>query len=402
MAPPRLREPAAASTRAGSVWPNFSTSGSVVGGGLEGRSVGRRRGLALAGGGTDQSEKAVERGLAWLAEHQLEDGSWRFDLTSCPACAGACRDSGFFDSTTASTGLALLCFLGAGYTHHEGTYQTEVGQGIYYLTESMSVTSSGGDLRDKGFGVDRNGRLVTIVEQVRGRGDNMYSHGIAALALTEAFAMTNDPELRQAAQLAVNFIVNGQYDDGGWRYAPASENPGPGDTTVSGWQVMALKSGELGGLEIPYETWLRFDAFLDSMQTRGGSEYVYLRGQRSTRATTAIGLLCRMYRHWPRDHRPLVRGVNALGKQQPESNHMYYNYYASQVLHHYGGVPFKRWNHKVRDYLVATQAKVGHETGSWYFDEAHSSHGGRLYTTAMAIMTLEVYYRYMPLYRELK
>ena len=264
----------------------------------------------------------------------------------------------------------------------------------------MAVTSMGGDLRDRMFGIRQQGGLTQIADLVRGRGDNMYSHGIAALALTEGYGMTRDPDLKRSAQLAVDFIVNAQYDDGGWRYAPAFETPSAGDTTVSGWQVMALKSGELGGLKIPYETWLRFDQFLDLMQKSGGAEYRYVRGSGDgTRSTTAIGLLCRVFRNWPPKHRPLARGAAMLGKQQPDKNNMYFNYYASQVLHHVGGRNWERWNPRMREYLVATQSQEGHESGSWYFAEAHSTHGGRLYTTAMAIMTLEVYYRYMPLYR---
>jgi len=78
---------------------------------------------------------------------------------------------------------------------------------------------------------------------------------------------------------------------------------------------------------------------------------------------------------------------------------MYYNYYATQVLHHWQGPEWKRWNVQMRDHLIATQAGRGHESGSWYFSGGRGDVGGRLYNTAMAVMTLEVYYRYMPLYR---
>jgi hypothetical protein len=85
-----------------------------------------------------------------------------------------------------------------------------------------------------------------------------------------------------------------------------------------------------------------------------------------------------------------------------QRNNMYYNYYATQVLHHYGGYPWRKWNELMREYLVATQAPSGHEQGSWFF--FGSDHGclagGRLYCTAMASMILEVYYRHMPLYKE--
>ncbi|MCA9260803.1 MAG: terpene cyclase/mutase family protein [Planctomycetales bacterium] len=374
------------------------------GGGMGGRQGEQRRRLALGGGGSEASESAVERGLAWLAAHQLENGGWVFDLENrCPQCRGYCRNSGMYDSTTAATGLALLSFLGAGYTHEEGKYRETVAKGLYYLQEQMAVTSRGGDLRDQRAHNDDSlppGVLRIINAAGASRFDTMYSHGIATLALTEAYAMSRDASLREPAQLAINFIVNAQYNDGGWRYVPAPESPGPGDMTVSGWQITALKSGLIAGLDIPYDIWERIEAFIDGLQGDSPSSYLYLRGERGTNATTAIGLLVRMIGGWPRDSRPLNVGLAKLGTERPSANNIYFIFYASQVLHHAGGAQWKKWNPQMRDYLVDSQATEGHEDGSWYFAEAHSQQGGRLYTTAMAIMTLEVYYRYMPLYQE--
>jgi hypothetical protein len=79
---------------------------------------------------------------------------------------------------------------------------------------------------------------------------------------------------------------------------------------------------------------------------------------------------------------------------------MYFNYYATQVLHHDGGSDWDRWNIRMRDFLIARQAPSGHEKGSWYFVDPHGTAGGRLYTTAICTMILEVYYRNMPLYGE--
>ncbi|MEM9657165.1 MAG: prenyltransferase/squalene oxidase repeat-containing protein, partial [Planctomycetota bacterium] len=374
-----------------------------AGGGLEGRSFANRRALALQGGGSAESEAAVEAGLAWLAEHQWPDGGWRFDLEKCPNCRGYCRDSGSYRTTTAATGLAVLCFLGAGYTQDVGPYQDVVAKGLYYLTERQIITSMGGDLRDS------RGDAVELGDAPRGglsnlltarRRDTMYSHGIASLAITEAYAMSRDQGLRAPAEEAVKFIVNAQYDDGGWRYDPAFESPGPGDMTVSGWQIATLKSALLAGIEVPYDVWMRIADFLDSLQEENGATYYYFRGEMMSPATTAIGLLGRMICGWPRDRRPLQQGAAKLAAQSPRSNNIYFIYYAAQVLHHVGGPGWQRWNPRMRDYLVSTQSQTGHETGSWYFEEAHSTPGGRLYTTAMAIMTLQVYYRYMPLYQE--
>jgi hypothetical protein len=107
-----------------------------------------------------------------------------------------------------------------------------------------------------------------------------------------------------------------------------------------------------------------------------------------------------MYMGWDRKRDAIVRGVAHLDKIGPSPTNMYYNYYATQVMHHFGGSPWRRWNGKMREQLIATQGKTGHEAGSWHFDDQHGDVGGRLYTTAMAIMTLEVYYRYLPLYAD--
>ncbi|MCC6492376.1 MAG: terpene cyclase/mutase family protein [Pirellulales bacterium] len=374
------------------------------GGGLDGRRLENRRAAALSGGGTAASEDAVERALAWFAEHQYPDGGWRFDLEKCPGCQGACRNAGSHTSSTAATGLALLSFLGAGYTHQEGKYDHVVSKGLYYLREHMTITSQGGDLRDKSAELELTlpaGKLLSAIDlAANARRDSMYSHGIASLALTEAYAMTRDAGLREPAEQTVKFIINAQYSDGGWRYEPRWEGPARGDMTVSGWQIAVLKSASLAGIDVPYDVWMKINDFLDGIQSDGGATYLYLPGERGTKATTAIGLLCRMVTGWPREHQPLQRGAVKLGGQSPQRNNMYFNYYASQVLHHVGGPNWQKWNPKMRDYLVESQSRDGHEAGSWYFAEQHSTPGGRLYTTAMAAMTLEVYYRYMPLYQE--
>jgi hypothetical protein len=171
---------------------------------------------------------------------------------------------------------------------------------------------------------------------------------------------------------------------------------------------MALKSGSMAYLAVPQQTFKRAGTFLDSVQTDYGAAYGYATpGERP--ATSAIGLLCRMYLGWRHDHPPLARGVDRLSAWGPSTqtsgpgrNDMYYNYYATQVLHHYGGYEWRKWNDVMRDYLVKTQAQGGHEEGSWFFEgtDLGSYAGGRLYSTAMATMILEVYYRHMPLYRD--
>lgn len=343
------------------------------GGGLEGRSPERRAELAREAGGTPESEEAVERGLRWIAAHQSPDGGWTFDLKKS-YCAGLCANPGTEASTTAATAIALLPFLGAGYTHTQGEHRETVRKGLYYLLRRGRATPEGLDLRE----------------------GTMYAQGLAAIALCEAYAMTRDEALRDPAASAIRYIHAAQdRRGGGWRYAPGE----PGDTTVTGWQWMALKSGQLAGLPVSRSTLYAADRFLDSVQSDGGAQYGYLTPE-ARRATTAVGLLCRMYGGWTRGHPALAKGVSHLSTWGPSPVDIYYNYYATQVLRHWGGSDWKFWNRPMRDHLVSTQAVQGHENGSWYFDDEHSRVGGRLYTTAMAVMILEVYYRYLPLYGE--
>ena len=79
---------------------------------------------------------------------------------------------------------------------------------------------------------------------------------------------------------------------------------------------------------------------------------------------------------------------------------MYYNYYATQVMHHWGGPEWDRWNNVMREHLIRTQIRDGHATGSWDVADRHGSLGGRLYMTTLALLTLEVYYRHLPLYQK--
>jgi hypothetical protein len=350
----------------------FPPADAPAGGGLEGRTPQARARLA-AQDGTPQSEEAVERGLRWLVAYQRPDGSWNFDHNKGRR-SGFCPNPGTVASTTGATAIALAPFLGAGYTHLEGEYKETVRKGLYYLVSRALLTPDGADLQE----------------------GTMYAQGLAAIVLCEAYAMTEDPQLREIAQQALDFIDYAQDKrGGGWRYSPGE----PGDTTVTGWQLMALKSGEMAGLRVRSPNVALVCKFLDSVASDQGAQYGYMTPE-PRRSTTAIGLLLRMYTGWRRGNPALRAGVKHLSEWGPSKDDMYYNYYATQVLRHWGGYQWEIWNAKMRDYLVATQARQGHEAGSWHFSGNHGDTGGRLYNTAMAIMTLEVYYRYMPLYQQ--
>ena len=344
-------------------------------GGLGGRTDPKMRSkLVQAGGGNAQSEAAVEAGIKWIINHQLPDGSWSFDFSKCPSCNGNCSHPGKIQDRGGATAMALLPMLGRGYTHKEGPYKKQFEAGVGFLA-ALAVNGQG---------------------KAYEKGGNLYSQGLAGIALSETYAMTQDKRLAGPAQLALNYIMAAQDPvGGGWRYAPKQ----PGDTSAVGWQLMALKSGHMAFLQVSPLTIKKAVEFLNRVQQDEGSMYGYT-DPGNAYGTSAVGLLCRMYLGWKKDNPALQRGVMRLAKKGP-SNDLYFDYYATQILHHVEGDAWVAWNTKMRDMLVKAQQKAGHAAGSWFeeFDKGHGpENGGRLYTTSMATMILEVYYRHLPLY----
>jgi hypothetical protein len=351
------------------------TIGSFTGSGTDGRGGAMKGQLVRAAGGSEASEAAVANALRWFAEHQMPDGGWNFDHRG-GACQGRCSEAGKLTTgRNGATGMALLPFLGSGQTHREGPYKDVVKRGLYFLVQNMKPKNGGGELVD---------------------GGNMYSHGICSIVLCEAYSMTRDRDLMAPAQAAINYIVYAQDPvGGGWRYSARQ----PGDTSAVGWQLMALKSGHMAYLNVPPPTVAGAVRFLDSVQSDSGSKYGYT-NPGAGQATTAIGLLSRMYLGWKKDNAALQRGVQYISATGPSKSNMYYNYYATQVMRHNEGEDWTKWNKVMRDWLVDTQEKGGHMKGSWFMKggDHGAETGGRLYCTSMATMILEVYYRHMPIY----
>lgn len=359
-----------------------------TGGGMGPRTdeAGRGRMLAEAGGNA-KSEDAVERGLAWIVRHQQFDpgkkyfGSWNFDLSRSGS-----PNSGEATSRTAATALALLALLGHGNTREQGEYQKPIQDGIYYLsTQAKSrATQPGYDFRDS---PDSRG---------------LYGHVLATLALCEAYAMEEkkDPGLQMLAQGGLQWLLYAQDPQGGgWRYQPHEA----GDVSVTTWVVMVLKSAQMAGFEIPSTTIVKLDQFLDAISAEKKAKYRYQPGKVPENSTTAMGLCARVFTGTPRDAGFLKKGTDLIADWGCDETDIYYNYYASLLLRHYGGPKWREWNEEMRDYLILTQERSGREDGSWFFAEplkTNNQIGGRLYVTTLAVMILEVYYRYLPIYQE--
>lgn len=364
-----------ADVRANSSDNNATLNAYTSGGGLDARK--HADSAALTNGGSRASQNAVKMGLEWIARHQLANGSWNYNHCLVGNCS--CGNPGSLVNCTAgATAMGILPFLGCGMTHREGTYKKQIGAGLKFLVSIMKKDPKcpgGGSLHQKE--------------------GTMYAHGLATICLTEAYAMTKEKSLKVPAQAAVNFIMYAQDPaGGGWRYSPRQ----PGDTSVVGWQLMALKSGYMGYLQVNPQVPAKAMNFLNSVQTENGAGYGYVTPGKAP-ACTAIALLCRMYYGWKQDNPALQKGVQYIGNMGP-SGDMYYNYYATQVMRHYGGDQWTKWNEKMREQLVKKQDKTdGHSKGSWNPGGGHAANGGRLYETALSIMTLEVYYRHQPIYQ---
>lgn len=350
-----------------------------AGQGFGSRGSGMREAM-LGNGGTKQSERAVAAALNWLARHQNPDGSWSLNHT--PRCrSGSCSGPGNANSDAAATAMALLPYLAAGQTHQsKGPYQRNIANGINWLIRNQKPT---GDLS--------------------AGGSQMYTHGLATIALCEAYGMTEDSKVGISAQAAIKFIESGQNAQGSWRYTHGTDSS---DTSVHGWQVMALKSGQMAGLQVNPVSLQGAKKYLTICSSGQYKErFSYTPGGGGTPTMTAVGLLCSQYLGAQAGD-PVVRGgVEYLVGNLPRANarNVYYWYYATQVMHNVPGPEWDKWNRQMRRILIETQDKNGCAAGSWDPQKPDpdpwGDQGGRLMTTSLSCLTLEVYYRYLPLYK---
>lgn len=317
-------------------------------------------------GGSEETEKAVLRALDWFTRNQEKNGCWR-------------GEAGHY---TAATGMAMLAYMGWGAQHTKpGPYQKPLARAVdWMLREEFN-----GDLRGRSH-----------------RG-NMYDHGIAAIAMAEAYALTKDPRLLEPMKRVVAFTVRAQNPKtGGWRYQTHQENPkDQGDMSVTGWQLMALKSAELGGLAVPKQSFDRARSFLDFVGTgKHRADYRYIPKFDRREAMIAEGLFCQQLLGLNAAQPRMRESVKYLQRKMPSRRNInyYYWYYGSLAMHQNQGAPWEEWNKRIRPILIRNQVrKDRREDGSWDPVGQWGSQSGRCVTTAMATLSLEVYYRYLPL-----
>ena len=226
----------------------------------------------------------------------------------------SCTGEATWPATSHGYRLWAAAALAAGQTNQsKGRYRQNIYAGIYYLIKNQGKD---GDLR---------------------MGDTMYAHGLASIALCECYGMTGDKLVGRAAQSALNFIMEAQDPEGGgWRYQPRQ----PGDTSVVGWQIMALKSGQMAYLTVNPVVFERTKLFLKSVSsgTPGslgfGGTFGYT-GPGASPTLTAVGLLCCQYMGLPRTDPAMMEGTAMLMGNQADagSRNLYYWYYATQVMH---------------------------------------------------------------------
>ena len=368
---------------------------SAFGGAKLGGKYGSRFGTGDGKGrpGGQATAEAVRDALLWLKKHQDDDGKWsaaefmKHDVEGAP-----CDGPGNPTNDIGVTGLALLAFLGDGHTMRQGLYKDVVRKAVLYLKEQQA--------EDGLFGMKTSH-------------DFIYSHVIATLAMCEAYGLSEVKALKPIAQKAINYLQSSRNPYKVWRYYPRD---GDNDTSVTGWCVLALESAREFKLTVDEEAFKYAQMWFDEVTdpTTGSAGYTK-RGERSSRpvgkidkfpaakteSLTAVALLSRFFiGEDPKTHPIMTASADAILKMPPKwdttdgSIDMYYWYYASFALFQYGGRHWEEWKRKMEPAVLKSQRKDGNAKGSWDPVDAWGESGGRVYSTAILCLCLEVYYRY--------
>jgi hypothetical protein len=317
----------------------------------------------------EKSETAVVKGLRWLKQNQKEDGSWSPQFSP------------------SMTGLAVLCFLGHGELPQSPEFGPTVKKGVDWIISN---------------GTRFGGRLSMTNTFTQ---SGVYEHAIATYALGEYYTMTKDDRAKDVLTQAVAHIVAGQARDGGWQYAYAK---GPdSDTSVTGWQIQALKAAHLTGLNLPGVDDALDKAMLDLKRVNGPKGGFGYRTAQDSYSLTGTGVLCTYF--WKGEKDKVVRDgirfiIDETEKAYPvqykgDKANLYAWYYHTQACLMFGGSAWTKWNKWFQDEITNHQSA----DGSWPITggkaagpQSDEQGAGPVYRTTLCVLMLEVYYRYMP------
>lgn len=321
-----------------------------------------------------ESYKSVKAALQWIANHQLPDGSWSFNLAECPKCQGKCSKGGrLTDARLVPTAIALWAMFRGLQTPERGDHQQCVAKGLEFLLERARKEETGWSFVEESGPFD--------------------SHALVTIMLCEAYntGCWELDDMKPTVQQAVSYGLSIQNPDGGWGRQKS-------DIVSTAWYTLALLRYR-SRFAIPGDNGKRLLNYLNSMHAESGSGDALRSRKSDHRRTTAAGLFCQI----PSGNAfnaPVKKAIDILADRGHAKDDMIYNLFAGEtlILHGtnrlYQDRRWRRWNVNLRDWLVAQQVKEGHEGGSWVFNPSlpEALAGGRLYSTAMATLILETYY----------
>ena len=336
---------------------------------------------------------AIELGLEWLKVHQDPDGMWDADefMKHCDESSEICKGAGSAVHDVGVTALALLAFLGDGSTMNTGPYRDVVKNAVRWLREQQG----------------ENGLYGTSASH-----DYIYDHTLAALAMIEAYGLSNSILLKRYAQGGLNYLESHRNPYSVWRYQPQD---GQNDTSVTSWAVRAYKSAMDFGLEVNWTALKNASLWFDDVTNGNGQAGYTQRGEPSSRhpgdhskrfpsdrgeALTAAVLRSRfLLGQTPQKDQIMTTAADSILSKPPlwDENagtiDHYYWYYATHALYRMGGARWTTWSGHLSGAVVDTQRMDGNFRGSWDPIGVWGEDGGRVYSTAMMLLTLQAYYR---------
>jgi hypothetical protein len=328
----------------------------------------------IQNGGDSDTEAAVEAALKYLASQQRSDGAWDPKTTGAGqerAPLGLHRGGAGRNAETAITGLALLSMLGSGHTHQDGEHRDTVYRGLAFLLSRQRA----------------DGSLASNASVYAAH----YSHAMAGLALAETAAMTADPSAMEATRRAVAYTRSMQHPvTGGWRYNRGDT----GDLSQLGWQALLIDSADRSGA-VPQNRRMSdgIARFLDSVRRgQAGGQACYRPGEPTSPTMTAEALATRLLIGQKLPDATIREAESVLLANLPGQgpDNYYYWYYATMALHQLQDDAWETWNAALKQRLLSTQQP----DGSWSDQSLWGGYGGTVYTTSMATLCLESYYRH--------